>query len=445
MRPICRDCLATQEAGTRRCGSCGSPRLLVHPERDRLTIAHVDCDAFYAAVEKRDDPSLRDRPLIIGGGRRGVVSTACYIARISGVRSAMPMFQAMKACPDAVVLRPNMEKYARVGREVRAMMLALTPAVEPVSIDEAFLDLAGTERLHGASPAVTLARFAARVEREIGITVSIGLSDAKFLAKIASDLDKPRGFSVLGRTEAKAFLAEKPVTILPGIGRSAAARLADLGVTRVGDLARTDPRRLYGAIGRDAERLLALACGEDARPVRSQREAKSVSAETTFSADIAAFAELRPILWRLCEKVSGRLKRSGLAGASVTLKLKDRSFALRTRTRGGLAPTQLAARLFAAGEAMLRESCDGTPFRLIGIGAGDLCNAAHADRGDLVDATVRETARREAALDRVREKFGAAVIQRGLAFTAAPRPEPVASASAGRTGEPPGGHGDRAG
>lgn len=426
MRPFCRDCLAEAAEGARRCAACGSPRLLVHPERDRLSIAHVDCDAFYAAVEKRDDPSLRDKPVIVGGGRRGVVSTACYIARISGVRSAMPMFKALEACPDAVVIRPDMEKYVRVGRQVRAMMFELTPAVEPVSIDEAFLDLSGTERVHGASPALTLARFSARVEREVGIGVSIGLSDTKFLAKIASDLDKPRGFSILGRAEAEEFLAEKPVTILPGIGQSAAARLAEFGVRRVGDLPRADPRRLHAALGRDASRLLALARGEASRPVRSQREAKGVSAETTLQADLAGFEALRPILWRLCERVSSRLKKANVAGTTVTLKLKDSGFRLRTRSRGGLPPTQLAGRLFSEGEAMLREACDGTPFRLIGIGMGELCDAALADRGDLVDTGTADIARREAALDRVREKFGAGAIQRGLVFA-------PAAATPGRT------------
>ncbi len=424
MTPLCRDCCTLQAGDARRCRSCGSPRLLGHPERDRLTIAHVDCDAFYAAIEKRDDPSLRDKPVIVGGGRRGVVATACYLARINGVHSAMPMFKALKACPDAVVIRPDMEKYARVGREVRTMMLALTPAVEPVSIDEAFLDLSGTERLHGASPAVTLARFAARVEREIGITVSIGLSDTKFLAKIASDLDKPRGFSILGRGEAVAFLADRPVSILPGIGGAARERLAELGIRRVGDLGRVDPKGLHAAFGRDAGRLLALARGEDARPVRSVRETKSVSAETTFPADLAAFEALRPILWRLCERVSARLKRAGLAAGGVTLKLKDGRFRLRTRTRGGLPPTQLAERLFVQGEAMLREACDGTAYRLIGIGAGDLCEAGHADRGDLIDNGLARLAEREAALDRVRARFGAGAIQRGLVFAASAMDKP---------------------
>ena len=424
MRPFCRDCLSEQPPGTARCRDCGSPRLLSHPARDRLTIAHIDCDAFYATIEKRDNPELRDRPLIIGGAKRGVVATACYLARIAGVHSAMPMFQALRLCPDATVMKPDMEKYARVGRQLRAMMLDLTPLVEPVSIDEAFLDLSGTERLHGASPALTLARFAKRVEDEVGITVSVGLSANKFLAKIASDLDKPRGFSILAPEGAGAFLAQKPVGILPGIGASARERLAQAGMRCVGDLTRADPRRLHAALGRDADRLLALARGEDARAVRITREAKSVSCETTFATNLARFEELRPILWRLCERVSARLKRAGLAAGSVTLKLKDEHFRLRTRTRGGLSPTQLAERLFRQGEAMLREACDGTPFRLIGVGGGDLCAAVHADRGDLADGSVAALARREAAVDRVRERFGAGAIRRGLAFDADRRTGP---------------------
>ncbi len=416
MKPFCRDCLSEQPPGTLRCRECGSPRLLAHPARDRLAIAHVDCDAFYATIEKRDDPSLRDRPVIVGGTKRGVVSTACYLARISGVRSAMPMFQALRLCPDATVLKPNMEKYVAVGRQVRAMMLELTPAVEPVSIDEAFLDLSGTERLHGTSPAMTLARFAQRVEAEIGITVSVGLSGNKFLAKIASDLDKPRGFSIIAAEDAAAFLERRPVGILPGVGASSQARLAALGIRVVGDLARADRKRLLAALGRDAERLIALAAGQDARPVRSSREAKGVSSETTFATDLKTFEAMRPILWRLCERVSGRLKRSSLAATSITLKLKDTEFRLCTRTRSGLSPTQLADRLFGHGEPLLREFCDGTPYRLIGIGAGDLCPAEHADRGDLIDQEVAVLARREAALDTVRARFGPEAVQRGLAF-----------------------------
>ncbi len=420
VHPFCRDCLTSQPEQALRCRACGSPRLIAHPARDRLAIAHVDCDAFYATIEKRDDPALRDKPLIIGGGKRGVVLTACYLARISGVHSAMPMFKALKLCPEATIVRPDMEKYARTGREVRAMMRDLTPAVEPVSIDEAYLDLSGTERLHGASPALTLARFAARVESEIGISISVGLSANKFLAKIASDLDKPRGFTILAPEEAEAFLGPRPVGILPGIGASAAARLGELGLHRVADLLRADPQRLHAALGRDAGRLVALARGKDTRPVRTEREAKSVSCETTFPADLTAFEELRPILWRLCERVSARLKRAEIAAGSVTLKLKDRSFRLRTRTRSGLPPTQLADRLFRVGEAMLREASDGTAYRLIGIGGGDLCAAIHADRGDLADGSVARVAAREAALDRLRARFGTTAIQRGIGFPTSP-------------------------
>lgn len=420
-RHLCLDCVKADdpsgEGTLRRCPACGSPRLVAHAELDALAVAHVDCDAFYAAIEKRDDPSLADRPVIVGGGRRGVAMTACYVARTYGVRSAMPMFEALRRCPDAVIVRPDMRKYAEVGRAVRERMRALTPLVEPLSIDEAFLDLTGTRRLHGAPPAVVLARFAQAVEAEFGITVSIGLSYAKFLAKIASDLAKPRGFSVIGRAEARAFLAPRPVTALPGVGEAAAARLSERGFTRLGHLAGADPRRLEALLGRDGARLAALARGEDARHVRPTREAKGISAETTFPADLTAFGELRPILWRLSERVAARLKREGLAAGSVVLKLKDARHRLRTRSRSGMPPTQLADRLFGAGEALLRAECDGTAFRLIGIGTNDLTDAAFADRGDLADVETPRCARRDAAVEAVRARFGDAMLQRGIAFT----------------------------
>jgi DNA polymerase-4 len=328
----------------------------------------------------------------------------------------MPMFKALKACPHAVVIRPNIEKYSAVGRDVRRLMLELTPLVEPVSIDEAFLDLSGTERLHAASPALTLARFATRVEREIGISISVGLSFNKFLAKIASDQAKPRGFTVIGRADAADFLAERPVSIIPGVGKRATERLAEAGIRLVRHLRERPLRDVERAAGSDALRLARLAAGEDVRQVEPLRETKSISAETTMSADIAAFAELEPILWRLSEKVSSRLKRAGLAGQSVTLKLKDRSFRLRTRTRSGLPPTQLASRLFEPARDMLRENADGTAYRLIGIGAGDLCEGSEADRGDLADTQVAEARRIEAALDSIRDRFGRDAVQKGLAF-----------------------------
>lgn len=425
---FCRDCLAEASETTARCRRCGSPRLVRHPGLDGFHIAHVDCDAFYAAVEKRDRPELRDVPVIIGGGRRGVVATACYIARTFGVRSAMPMFEARRLCPDAVVIPPDMAKYAKAGRTVRAMMLELTPLVEPLSIDEAFLDLGGTERLHGASPAVTLARFAARVEREIGITVSVGLSDNKFLAKLASDLEKPRGFSVLAQADAMRFLAPKPVTAIYGVGKATAAALAKAGYRTVADLQQADETTLMRTFGMEGLRLARLARGIDARAVTPDRPAKSISAETTLDADVADGRTLEKILWALCEKVSARLKANGLSGSTVTLKLKRSDFKLRTRSHGLPDPTELAGTIFQVARELLAGETDGTRFRLIGVGVGSLATAAQADPPDLADEGAgRKKAAAEHAVDRIREKFGRAAVVRGLSLDdeppkAGPRP-----------------------
>src|SRR4051794_16503039 len=308
MPGFCRECFADTREAQPRCTACGSPRLVRHAQLDTLSIAHVDCDAFYAAIEKRDDPSLADKPLIIGGGKRGVVATACYIARTFGIHSAMPMFKARKLCPHATVIPPDMAKYVKAGREVRKLMLDLTPQDEPLSIDEAFMDLTGTERLHGMTPARSLARFARRVESEIGITVSIGLSANKFLAKIASDLDKPRGFAVLGKDEAIAFLAPKPVGFIWGVGKASAARLQRDGFNTVADLQRADEGDLMKRYGVEGRRLWRLSRGIDDRTVDPERETKSVSSETTFSDDIASYKPLEKTLWSLAEKVSARLK-----------------------------------------------------------------------------------------------------------------------------------------
>jgi DNA polymerase IV len=416
MAGFCRECLTDLPDRAARCPACGSPRLVRHGELDRLAIAHVDCDAFYAAIEKRDDPSLRDKPLIVGGGKRGVVSTACYIARTYGIRSAMPMFQARRLCPHATVVPPDMAKYAGVGREVRALMLALTPLVEPLSIDEAFLDLSGTERLHGRSPAKSLAAFARTVEDRIGITVSIGLSENKFLAKLASDLDKPRGFSVLSRAEAAAFLAPKPVTFIWGVGKAMGAALAREGFRLIADLQRADETELMRRFGTEGLRLARLAHGIDSRDVSAERETKSVSAETTFESDIAAFRELERTLWRLSEKVSGRLKAKELSGSTVTLKLKTADFRLRTRARSLAAPTQLAAKIFAAGRELLEREADGTRFRLLGIGVSALASPEDADPADLVDRRGARDKAAEHAVDRLRQKFGRAAVVKGLAI-----------------------------
>jgi DNA polymerase-4 len=413
---LCCDCLHTAAAALSRCPSCGSPRVVTHPELNCLAIAHLDCDAFYAAIEKRDDPSLADRPVIVGGGKRGVVSTACYIARIHGVHSAMPMFQALKACPDAVVIRPDMEKYAKVGRAVRRLMLELTPLVEPLSIDEAFLDLSGTERLHHASPALSLARLARRIEAEIGITVSIGSSFNKFLAKIASDMRKPRGFSAIGRAEAVSFLTGKPVTLIWGVGRAMQARLAADGIRTIGALQRMEAAELSRRYGTMGLRLARLSQAEDDRPVSPHGAAKSVSAETTFEADIGDLRPLAAALRSLSEKVSWRLKQQGLAGRTVTLKLKTADFRLRTRSRQLPDPTRLADRIFQAGYGLLVREVGGVRFRLIGIGVSDFVDPGLADPVDLLDRLATRRAAAEAAMDQIRGRFGQEAVATGLVF-----------------------------
>lgn len=410
---FCRDCLADAPDQAMRCPLCGSPRLVRHPEADSLSIAHVDCDAFYATIEKRDDPTLADKPVIVGGGKRGVVAAACYLARTYGIRSAMPMFEAKRRCPDAVVVKPNMAKYVQVGREVRKEMFALTPLVEPLSIDEAFLDLSGTERLHGMSAPKVLARFASKVERELGITVSIGLSENKFLAKIASDLDKPRGFAVLGQAEATTFLADKPVGFIYGVGAVNAAKLAANGFRTIADLQRADEHDLMRRYGEEGSRLWRLARGIDARSVNPERDTKSISAETTFERDIGEFRRLEQCLWDLTERVSTRLKANSLAGSTVTLKLKSADFKIRTRARALGMSTQLAARIFAAGRDLLAQEVGTTRFRLIGIGVSNLETAEGNDFADLID---RRAAEAEHAVDRLRSKFGRNAVVKGLAL-----------------------------
>ena len=414
--PFCRDCLTFNVESALRCNACGSPRLLVHPERDRLSIAHIDCDAFYASVEKRDRPELRDRPVIIGGGKRGVVSTCCYVARIRGVKSAQPMFKALAACPDAVVIKPDMAKYVAVGRQVRGLMQGLTPLVEPVSIDEAFLDLSGTALLHHASPAIALAQLAKRIETEIGISVSVGLSYCKFLAKLASDLDKPRGFSIIGEAEAKQVLAGLPVRKIWGVGPAFETQLAKAGITMIGQLQTMELNDLMRRFGSMGQRLFHLSRGEDQRDVSNEHETKSVSAETTFDSDLRTFQQLVAPMRALSEEVSARLKKAELSGRTVTLKLKTSDFKSRTRALSLPDPTQLADRIFRAGLLLLDREIDGTPFRLLGIGLGDIEDEGRADPVDLVDEGASKRQKAELAVDKLREKFGKKAVETGYTF-----------------------------
>ena len=411
---LCRDCLALPEASADgRCPECGSPRLIAHPELHSLSIAHIDCDAFYASVEKRDNPELANRPVIVGGGRRGVVAAACYVARVYGVRSAMPMFKALQACPDAVVIRPDMAKYSAVGRQVRELMLGVTPLVEPLSIDEAFLDLGGTEKLHGGSPARTLAKLILTIEREIGIGASIGLSHNKFLAKTASDLDKPRGFAVIGAAETLDFLAPRPVGTIYGVGRALEAKLQRDGIATIADLRRVDEALLHRRHGAMGQRLYKLSRGIDGRGVDPSEEIKSISSETTFMTDIADLATLTREVWPLCEKVAQRLKKNQLAGKRVTLKLKTADFKLLTRSRTLDVPLRPAEEIYRAILPLLEKEADGRPFRLIGAGVEELCDADAAAQPDLLDPGAKKRAEIEKAIDSVRDKLGDKAIIKG--------------------------------
>lgn len=416
MPAVCRDCL-TQFDAARRCPSCGSPRIVRHAELFDLSIAHMDCDAFYASVEKRDNPALEGKPVIIGGGRRGVVSTACYVARIRGVRSAMPMFQALKLCPEAVVIKPRMNVYVDASRAIRAMMEELTPAIEPLSLDEAFLDMTGTARLHGAPPAVMLARLVRRMKTELGLTGSIGLSHNKFLAKIASDLDKPSGYSVIGAAETQLFLRDKPVRLIWGVGAAAQASLEKAGIRSFSDLLRWDQTDLVARFGGMGDRLYHLARGQDLRRVSAHAPMKSISNETTFGDDTSDPEILDGHIWRLAEKVADRAKAKDLAGRVVTLKLKRADHTLLSRRVALSDPTQLADRIYRTARSLFDQVGDKGPFRLLGCGISDLSDAVGADKlGDLLDPTAGQRSKAERATDKIRDKYGERAIVKGRAL-----------------------------
>ena len=412
---FCRECLSDATAGE-PCPACGSTRVIAHPELHQLAIAHLDCDAFYAAIEKRDDPSLNDKPLIVGGETRGVVSTCCYLARKYGVRSAMPMFQARKLCPQAVVVKPRHSHYSAVAKQIRAMMEALTPLVEPLSLDEAYLDLSGTDRIHHQSPAKTMATLAGRITRDIGITVSIGLSGNKFLAKLASELDKPRGFAVIGMAEAKSFLRDKPIGMMRGAGKVTVAALARDGLNLIGELQDADPRTLADRYGATGLWLHHMANAQDSRRVDPEGEMKTISSETTFNTDLSRLADLEAVLWRQAERVSARAKNYGLGGKTIVLKLKTSDFRLRTRSTSLESPTQLADRIFRTALVNLKREADGTRFRLLGVGLSNLVPGETSDPISLIDDGSDKRAAAERAMDKIRAKFGGEAVGTGRGF-----------------------------
>jgi len=415
VKAICRDCLWTGEEQPQRCPACRSPRLVRHAELDRLTIAHMDCDAFYASVEKRDRPELRDRPVIVGGGKRGVASTACYIARQYGVRSAMPMFKALKACPDAVVIKPDFSKYVPESKRIFDRLRSLTPLVQTLSLDECWLDLSGTERLNGGPPALQLVKAQREIEAQTGLTVSIGLAPNKFLAKIASELDKPRGFSVIGKAEAQAFLAGKPVSIIPGVGPAFARDLQAAGYVTVGDIAKVELKAIAEQFGEHGLRLWRLAHGEDHRPVDPEGERKGMSTENTFFEDIRDLKGLEDELWPLCEKLAAKARRIGVASRVVVLKLRTSDFRLFTRRRTLPEPVRTAKVLFQEAREMLRREVDGRAFRLIGIGMAELFDIDGEARA-LFETASDRALKAETAMDALRARFGGEAVVSGRAL-----------------------------
>ena len=396
----------------RACPRCHRQISLAHPELTNLSLAHIDCDAFFASIEKRDAPELQGKPVIIGGGRRGVVSTCCYTARLFGVRSAMPMFKALKLCPDAVVIGSNFHKYREASKLIRSRMDALTPMVQQVSIDEAYLDLSGTERLHGCTPAEMLSRLQNEIERDVGITVSVGLSHNRFLAKSASELDKPRGFAVIGRAETIDFLAPRPVEYIHGVGPALGKQIRGKGFETLGDIQGAELKRMIGLFGETGQWLHQRAFGIDNRTVDPHSERKSVSSETTFFEDISDISLLEDHLWWLCEKTALGAKTADVQGAVVTLKLKTTDFKSRSRRVTLSQPTQLAQVLFRTSRMMLKKECDGSRFRLIGVGLSDL-EPARGDIADLVDPKALKRASAERAADKAKAKFGTDAISTG--------------------------------
>lgn len=410
---ICRDCFSTFNNKILYCHNCNSLKIINHNEIEKLNIAHVDCDAFYASIEKRDNPKLKNYPVIIGGGKRGVVATACYLARIKGVKSAMPMYKALKLCPKAVVIKPNMKKYRDASQKIHLLMNEITPLKEPISLDEAFLDLSGTKKLHKKIPAVLLAELSKKIIQEVGISVSIGLSYNKFLAKICSDLDKPKGFSLLGKADSKKFLATQPVEILWGVGKILKRKLNDDGIKTIGQIREVELKEIINRYGSIGSHIYSLSEGKDSRKVIAQRQIKSISHETTFDNDEDNKKILEKKLWLLCEKVSKRSKDKGLGGQTITLKLKTKDFKLITRSCTVDEPTQIGELIFQHSKNLLDRENKKQKYRLIGVGISNLKDSELCDIYDLINTTKTKNAKIEYAIDDIRNKFGEALIKKG--------------------------------
>ena len=395
--------------------SCQHP---IMPQEPLRWILHLDMDAFFASVEQLDDPSLRGKPVIVGGLTRGVVSTASYEARVFGVRSAMPMTEARKRCPHAVFLRGNRARYGEKSREVMNILREFSPLVEPAGIDEAYLDLSGLERIFGPIP-----ELARRIRDEVAsrtlLSCSVGLAPVKFLAKIASDLNKPAGVSILAHAEMPEFLQTLPVRKIPGVGKRMLAELETLGVSTAGDVQRLPLALLQRKLGKAGEALFERAHGRDNRPVEPYSDPKSESAETTFAHDTLDREFLNAQLFRQAERVGASLRRHGLAGRTVTLKAKYADFTQVTRSRTLKEPINATRRIHEIAVALLEELSPRKPLRLIGVGV------SHFDGGEgrqlsLLPQPDEARNKREAALDAVmddvRGKFGTKAVQWGKIF-----------------------------
>jgi DNA polymerase IV len=406
-----------------------------------LTVLHVDLDAFYASVEQLADPSLRGRPVVVGGlGPRGVVAAASYEARRFGVHSAMPMVRARRACPDAVFLAPRFDAYEAASRTVMTILRSFTPVVEPIALDEAFLDVRAVRRLHGTGPEIA-AKIRRRVRDGTGLTASVGVAVTKQLAKLASDLAKPDGLLVVEPGTELGFLHPLPVERLWGVGPATRRRLGRLGVRTVGDLAAVPVEKLVGEIGRaHGEHLHALAWNRDERAVEPDRRVKSVGHEETFPADVTDRTELEREVLRLADKVASRLRRAGCRARTVQLKLRYPDFRTITRSRTVPDATDLAADLAQIAGSLLAGVEIGAGVRLLGVSAQQLEPAGpvqdHLPLGGVDDATAtagepgaasiaQEPRRREAlerSVDRVRERYGDGAV---LPARLARAPDPV--------------------
>lgn len=380
-------------------------------------ILHLDMDAFFASVEQHDDPSLAGRPVIIGRDLRGVVSAASYEARVFGVHSAMPVAEARRRCPHGVFLPGNRKRYAEVSRQIMATLDAISPLVEQASVDEAYVDITGTETLFGP-PEQLGRRIKAMILEATGLSCSVGIAPVKFIAKIASDYEKPDGLTVVDEASVDLFLADLPVGKIPGVGKKAQVALARLGIRLVGDIRAYPPEFFERHCGKWGLDLYDKAHGRGSASVNPGREAKSVSAENTFEADTADRDRLYAWLLMQSERVGRELRRDNQQGRTITLKLKFNDFRQITRSHTLAEPTDSDTVIFEVAKALLDAQLLARPLRLIGVGVSHFGTMARQLR--LLDDPVQKQHVRagkvDAALDAIRDKFGRTSIVRGRLF-----------------------------